>query len=629
MRKTFFNFLDKYKITILYSVLLLASFVLIAAIFSKPDTRSFFSALEAKTFDLRQVVISDKKKVNKNIVIVAIDDASYEYLTDKYGDWPVPREIYADFINYIQNEKPAFIVFDLQFFKSLKSKPKSDKALSDAIGKYNNVYTAIMFDEQPFDVRKPAILPDYLKADLDIKSKNLKVPFVPNCRAILSSIINSTHNIGHIFTPRATDGISRTVPLFIKYPHYNQYQMKRGLYKYDKVDYYPYMTLKVATSYLNKTENQHIDKFIIDKNNNLLLGNRKIPMQQDGEVILNWYGQSGETSKKTFTYVPFWKIIQDAENQKLNKKPLIDRNFFKDKIVYVGTSVPALADIKTVPTERYLPGVELHATLLNNILDNCIIKKLDFHWNILITLSLALIIAVMVLSTSSTLISSVASIIVIIGYLFLSAYLMQYFNLWIWTVMPVIASILSFILVYLVKYIIKSRDFEHTYKLATTDGLTELYNHRFFQEQMLLTIETCKRANTKFSLILIDIDFFKKFNDTYGHQSGDAVLRQVAQTLKKAVRASDIVCRYGGEEMSIILKDVGVEESVITAQKLCDTIASKTFRLVGDLEKNVTISLGVATFPENGETSAELIEHADKGLYLAKENGRNQVGIAK
>ena len=179
---------------------------------------------------------------------------------------------------------------------------------------------------------------------------------------------------------------------------------------------------------------------------------------------------------------------------------------------------------------------------------------------------------------------------------------------------------------YVVKYILKSRDFENQYRLATIDGLTELYNHRYFQEQMLQQITNSKRYNTEFSMIIIDIDFFKKFNDVYGHQSGDAVLKQVAAKLKKNVRSCDIVCRYGGEEMTIILPNTNYEDAHTTAQKICDLIAEKPFKLVNNQESNVTISLGVSTYPQDGSTPSEIIENADKRLYVAKENGRNQVG---
>ena len=127
-------------------------------------------------------------------------------------------------------------------------------------------------------------------------------------------------------------------------------------------------------------------------------------------------------------------------------------------------------------------------------------------------------------------------------------------------------------------------------------------------------------------MIIIDIDFFKKFNDTYGHQAGDAVLRQVAQTLKKNSRTTDFVCRYGGEEMSIILPNTTNEEAMNNANRLCKAIAERPFQLNSTETGNVTISLGVATFPDNAQTPQELIEYADKCLYYAKEHGRNQVG---
>ena len=127
------------------------------------------------------------------------------------------------------------------------------------------------------------------------------------------------------------------------------------------------------------------------------------------------------------------------------------------------------------------------------------------------------------------------------------------------------------------------------------------------------------------SLIIIDIDFFKKFNDSFGHQSGDAVLRQVAFVLKRSVRMSDIVCRYGGEEMSIILPSTTYDEAVNLAKKLCNIVSEKQYRLSNGKESTVTISLGVSTYGADGETPSELIEAADKRLYNAKENGRNRV----
>ena len=146
------------------------------------------------------------------------------------------------------------------------------------------------------------------------------------------------------------------------------------------------------------------------------------------------------------------------------------------------------------------------------------------------------------------------------------------------------------------------------------------------QEQIAKNIASSRRYNTKFSLLLLDIDFFKKFNDTYGHQAGDAVLRYVSELLKKSIRSTDIAARYGGEELVIILTNTDKEEAYITAEKICKKIAAKKMRISEKQEVSVTVSIGVTTYPENGSNSEELIEYADKGLYYAKEHGRNQVG---
>ena len=202
---------------------------------------------------------------------------------------------------------------------------------------------------------------------------------------------------------------------------------------------------------------------------------------------------------------------------------------------------------------------------------------------------------------------------------------MLQYNIWVGIVLPYISTISIFILTYCEKYLLKSKDYEQTYKLAVTDGLTQLYNHRFFQEQMINSVSNFMRYGNKFSLILIDIDFFKKFNDTYGHQSGDCVLKQVANILKKNSRNSDFVCRYGGEEMAIILTNTAKPEAIITAEKICNAVRNNKFILANGEKVNVTISVGVSTVGDNGEKPQEIIEFSDKCLYIAKENGRNQV----
>lgn len=591
-----------------YVLLTLVVLALIIAFFKGADVGAFVRLMENKTFDLRQnlLVNSSQKKVHDEIVIIAVDDASYEYLLSKYGEWPIPRSVYADLVNYIEKQNPSLIAFDLMFVKSIKSTPKADNKLVKVMSEYNNVYTAMNFDDQPFDVRKPENLDKKfsinVKNNSDIKfSRNLTFS---NCRTILPGIMQGTKNIGFINVSRSDDGILREVNPFMIYNN----------------EFYPYLSLKTGIKYLEEKENLKINDFVIDKSGNLVLGKRLLPLDKEGGLIMNWYGPTG-----SFHYVPLYKVIQDAERSAkgIKTKPEFD---FKNKIVYVGTTAVSLYDSKSTPVDKLYPGVEVHATFLSNLIDNNFIKKVNESTNLLISLLLGLFVGFLVIKSRSTIIALASSALTAIGYVILTYYLMKCFNLWIAIVLPVTVISLAFVSAYIIKYILKSRDFEHQYKLATTDGLTDLYNHRYFQEQMIMQVANCRRYNSKFSLILIDIDFFKKFNDTFGHQSGDAVLRQVAQKLKKNVRSSDIVCRYGGEEMGIILPNADKSEALITAQKICDAVAETPLRLAGDKESIVTISLGVATFPEDGETPSEIIDHADKGLYYAKEHGRNQVG---
>lgn len=564
---------------------------------------SFFEVAENRSFDYRQSLrVMHKQPIpNKDIVILAIDDASLEMLWDKYGEWPIPRNVYADVINYLEKQNPQSIIFDLLFIKSMKKEQDADNLLVSAMNKYKNVYTGINFDNQPSDVRKPIDLPQRLALNLENKSKikiEDKYTFA-NCRSILSELINGNVNIGVTNVIRNDDGIIRKVAPVVSY----------------KNNFYPFLSFGAASDYIMGGQ---VKDFVIDKSLNLIIQDTKIPLTKDGEAILNWYGLSG-----THVIYPMYKLINEIEGKNIGKK--LD---FKDKIVIVGTTAMSLHDTKSVPVqEGVYPGVEIHATFLNNMLDNNFIKQTNSYVNLILLVVVISIVGFIVMLSTSTIFALLSTTLFGIAYLFISYYVMELFNLWIPVVLPIIAIVVSFALSFLAKYLIKSKDFEYQYKLATIDGLTELYNHRYFQETLKNQIEIAKRYEQPFSLIIIDIDFFKKFNDTYGHQAGDAVLKQVAQTLKKNSRTTDFVCRYGGEEMSIILPNTSSEEAMFNAKRINKAIAEKEFQLNATTKGHVTISLGVATFPYNAETAQELIEYADKGLYYAKEHGRNQVGV--
>ncbi len=163
-------------------------------------------------------------------------------------------------------------------------------------------------------------------------------------------------------------------------------------------------------------------------------------------------------------------------------------------------------------------------------------------------------------------------------------------------------------------------------ELAFRDGLTGLYNHRYFQEVLESELDRAKRYNHPLSLLLIDIDFFKKVNDQFGHPAGDQVLQEVGNTLTKLIRRCDIVARYGGEEFAIILPETGATSAKVLAQRVRRGIEQMNVNY-NDQILSITISCGIASseIDNHGDTRAELIEYSDQALYRAKENGRNRV----
>ena len=594
-------------LAVLAFVIVITIIVLIARTINFSD---FITKTENKTFDSRQVMLVNNKikKPSKDIVLVTIDDASFEYLTNKYGEWPLPRTVYADLINFIEQQNPTSISFDLMFVSSLKSNTGADDKLASTMNKYDNILTGMNFDDMAYEVRQPANLPARLQLTVDNKSKvDFQNLTFTNCRPILSQIINSNTKIGILNIVRSSDGIVREFPAVVKYQN----------------GFYPNLAFLTALNYQSKLDKKPYNAITIDKNSNVLVSNKKLPMNSDGGLILNWYGHSGET----YEHVPLYKLVMLMNGENIKEK-----YDFNNKIVFVGTTATSLADVKSIPItgagETY-PGVEIYATFVNNFIDNNFIKKATPATNVVWTVILALIVGTVVLRTNSTAIAISTALVTAIGYSLLTYFVMMFGNLWLDIVVPVITIIAIFVIAYIVKYVIKSRDFEHQYKLATTDGLTELYNHRYFQDQMRMQIANSQRYNTEFSMIIVDIDHFKSFNDTYGHQAGDAVLKQVAQTLKNNSRATDIVCRYGGEEMSIILTNTDKEEAMKKAQRVCSAVAERIFKLSATQTVHVTISVGVSTFPQDGETPQQIIEIADQGLYYAKEHGRNQVGLAE
>ena len=172
----------------------------------------------------------------------------------------------------------------------------------------------------------------------------------------------------------------------------------------------------------------------------------------------------------------------------------------------------------------------------------------------------------------------------------------------------------------------RARLYEKVQKEAMYDDLTGLYTRRYFFENCYREFSESVRFGKTFSIILADIDHFKYFNDTYGHPTGDAILKELASILITNVRHSDIVCRYGGEEFAILLPNTGKDGAAFTADKLRTLVETNLAEInkSKDIGK-ITITAGVSTYPDDGNTVDEVISKADKFLYLGKVRGRNMV----
>ena len=166
---------------------------------------------------------------------------------------------------------------------------------------------------------------------------------------------------------------------------------------------------------------------------------------------------------------------------------------------------------------------------------------------------------------------------------------------------------------------------EEALRLSYTDDLTGIYNHRFFVEQLTREVERHRRYSTPLSLLMIDIDYFKHYNDGNGHLAGDQVLRVIARLIERGVRQTDIVARYGGEEFAAILTNTGTKGAFDIAERVRRNVADTRFpNESAQPNKDLTVSVGMATISSSISTLTDLIREADHALYRAKKAGRNR-----
>ncbi|MCW9024516.1 MAG: sensor domain-containing diguanylate cyclase [Gammaproteobacteria bacterium] len=166
---------------------------------------------------------------------------------------------------------------------------------------------------------------------------------------------------------------------------------------------------------------------------------------------------------------------------------------------------------------------------------------------------------------------------------------------------------------------------KHLNYLATHDQLTKLYNRRVFEERLADEIKRSERYDSTLAVFLLDIDYFKEVNDSHGHEAGDTVLKEFAAMLRDRLRINDITARYGGEEFAVVLPETTATKATELAERFRQQVSLRNIEISGGKKISLTISIGIASYPENGESVEHLINAADKAMYNAKNGGRNKV----
>jgi len=170
-----------------------------------------------------------------------------------------------------------------------------------------------------------------------------------------------------------------------------------------------------------------------------------------------------------------------------------------------------------------------------------------------------------------------------------------------------------------------SRLFSDIEEQAITDGLTRLYVLRYFTQRLQEEVDRAERYSYTLALVMLDVDNFKSFNDTYGHPMGDKVLEYIGQTIRANIRKVDLAARYGGDEVVLLLPDISEQEAWVMTGRLFKSLNQCMLRVPGGSTINITVSMGVAMYAQDANSGKKLIECADKALYWAKAHGRADV----
>lgn len=571
-RRGYYDFV-KTSLGILVSILVLIIFLY-----------DILERFELTTFDYRMRFRS-KRAVNDKIVLVDMGEDSVK----KIGRWPWPREWHATIISVLSQFGAEAVVFDVLF--SEKSSEFSDSAMEEAMRKTGNVYIPYAVELDRYDEYK--------------KGWNVWDIILP-----LDELSRQARGEGHITIVPDPDGIIRRIPLIVEYE--------------DKV--YHQLGLKVACDDMGIDSTKY--KIIRTPFSRYLRvgGDKKkviyIPVDGKNQILVNWAARWG----RAFKHYSYIDVVTSYQRMLAGKDPLINLGVFKDKICIIGLTAAGLYDIKPSPLHPSYPAVGTNANIINSILNRDFIRKAPRWLDGFIIIILGVFLSVSVTRVKPMRGASIA-LLMIITYALISFAVLDVMKTWISAFYPLIAIIFAYLVITFYNQIVIAIERAKLYTLATKDGLTGLFVVRHFSLLLEAEVNRLESSRGRLSILMSDIDHFKKVNDTYGHQVGDFILREIASILMSCCRQLDVPSRYGGEEFIVMLPGADINDAATVAERIRSSVERHHFK-IGDSTYRVTISLGVATY-EKGDTKNGLINKADSALYEAKTEGRNKVCLVR
>jgi len=517
---------------------------------------------------IAQLVYKQKSagKIVDEIVLVPIDNIDFE----KVRKWPWPRSLFGEFLNKLNRYNPKVVFFDIIFPGQGPSGPGDDHIFTKAISDGGNVILASYFNKEWI----------------------YQIPYAPFTEAAL--------DIGFVNKPRDLDLVVRRSRALVFTTSGEVVDLGAEIKVVSRFFNIPADELYLLPDF----ENPNAVEMRQSEEHSIM-----IPIDKRGTFPIDF-----TVSKENLKKFHFWEILQKD----------LPRDELEGKIVLVSITSEAFHDQFNTPTHEDQPGVVIGANVMEMLIKNEFLQQVPgkMVWGLVFVMVFAICLVTL---RFSTLISFCVTVFLCAG-CWAGAYLLRMRGIQVDHFSAIFLNIFVFSGVSIYNYFRLMIRNSRLRQLAITDGLTGMYIYRYLVVRLKSEMERAKRYNVELSFFIADIDHFKGFNDTYGHDVGNEVLKHFSKIIKDNVRKTDFVARYGGEEFCAIFPHTSQEKAVQLANKLREAIEAFQFPGPDNKPLQVTASFGVSCFKAGEiETVKKLFTSADAAMYRAKETGRNRV----